>query len=237
MTLRRDDVHVWVADLAPLAHRVAESAALLGGDERDRAARFRFAADRSRYVLAHGLLRVTLARYVGCEPRALAFERGVFGKPSLTGAARDAIEFNLSHSGDRVLIAVAHRAVGVDVERRCEQTECERVAAFVFSAAERNALAALPREQRSAAFFAAWARKEAYIKATGYGLAYGLDTFDVSLTTVPNVLADRRAPRGATWTLRDVDAGSSYAAAVVAAGSGWRLETFVFGARAEWWAA
>ncbi|HYZ16695.1 MAG TPA: 4'-phosphopantetheinyl transferase superfamily protein [Candidatus Acidoferrum sp.] len=237
MTIGRDDVHVWVADLAPLAHREGESAALLDADELQRAARFRFPVDRTRYVLAHGVLRLTLARYVDRDPRALTFERGQFGKPSLSGPLSGAVEFNLSHSDERVLVAVARRPVGVDVERRSERTECERVAEFVFSQAEQDELTSLPSEQRRSAFFAAWARKEAYIKATGYGLAYGLDTFDVSLARLPRVLADRRAPDGAHWTLRDVDAGAGYAAAVVAAGSGWHMTTLRADAQAGWWAA
>lgn len=68
-----------------------------------------------------------------------------------------------------------------------------------------------------AAFYAGWCRKEAYIKATGYGLARNLDHFDVTLATDDaRLLADRLDPRGAeSWSMHALDVGPGYSAAVV----------------------
>jgi phosphopantetheine--protein transferase-like protein len=122
----------------------------------------------------------TVAGYVGAAPESLEFTAGDHGKPALADSSpgrASGVEFNLSHSDDLALVAVARgRAVGVDVERWSPETEHLELAERFFSPAERDALRALAgsREQVIAGFFAAWSRKEAYLKATGTGLAGGL---------------------------------------------------------------
>ena len=222
-----DEVVVFTADVRALAAHTTRLALLLDRREAATAARFRFDADVTRYIVAHGLLRIVLGAAVRCAPAGVRYAIGAHGKPALQTDGADAqLAFNLSHAADRVLIALARRPVGVDVERCSEDVPCEAVAAFVFSAAERRELAALPADRKRAAFFNGWTRKEAYVKALGMGIGYGLDAFDVSLDPhVPaRILADRGPAGGPTaWSLRTVDAGAGYSAAVVAAGSDWRL--------------
>src|SRR5262249_44357247 len=96
-----------------------------------------------------------------------------------------------------------------------------------FSPAEVDALLALPPPARPAAFFRAWTRKEAYIKARGDGLALALDSFDVALAPdAPGMLlATRPDPaEAAPWTLAALEPGEGCAGAVAAEGRGWRLQ-------------
>src|SRR5690349_23768292 len=59
-------------------------------------------------------LRETLANYLDARPDALRFDET--GKPRVE--PRSPLHFNLTHSGDRALVAVAtEREVGVDIER------------------------------------------------------------------------------------------------------------------------
>jgi 4'-phosphopantetheinyl transferase len=132
------------------------------------------------------------------------------------------VEFNLSHSGDFALIAIAQeRKVGVDVERIRSGISSHVIAQQYFSSSEFEELQSLPLEQRETAFFTCWTRKEAYIKAQGQGLTLPLESFDVSL--IPNGPVILRATRpnpeeAARWTLFALDVDPCYQAAVAAEG-------------------
>src|SRR5207244_2000937 len=112
---------------------------------------------------------------------SLRFRAGTHGKPALEfpeeGAA---LHFNLSHSGDLAILAVAAAEIGVDVERIAPRPSLERLAERFFSKREVQAFGGVPAAFRSAAFYGAWVRKEAFLKATGLGLS-GLRHFDVTI--------------------------------------------------------
>jgi 4'-phosphopantetheinyl transferase len=196
---------------------------ILDEDEHARAARFVFARDRRRYVAAHAALRSVLARYVDADARALRFERSSHGKPRLARSMTGDYEFNLTHSAERALVAVARgRAVGVDIEVHRPNVDIHALARSVLSAAERSAFAALAVADQRAAFFRAWARKESFVKATGEGLSCPLQSFDMSLDEHVEgaLLACRRMPAAAAcWTTIPLDVGAEAAAALTAAGS------------------
>src|ERR1700691_1545671 len=86
-------VHVWSTSLDRSDEAVLELARLLTGDERERAARFHFDRDRSRYIVGRGSLRVLLGSYLGLEPDQVQLAYGHNGKPQLRGAGPS---FNLS---------------------------------------------------------------------------------------------------------------------------------------------
>ncbi len=226
--LHAGEVYVWEARVSKNSTHEHEMSKLLDDDERQRAARFRFASDRTQYVVAHGLLRTILARCVSEAPERLRFETGRWGKPSLSEpVAQRSVEFSLSHSGDYILIAAAlDRIVGADVERWAPDIRHDELAESCFSQAERAELAGLPDGDKAAAFFAGWTRKEAYVKALGVGVALGLDYFDVSLAPCPAGIpvTDRRQPSVVRdWSLRDIALAPGYSAAVVAQGRTWQL--------------
>lgn len=221
--LGASDVHVWHISVATHAGDEPRLRALLDADERARADRFYFAPDRTRYVVAHALLRTLLSGYTRIDPRELGFSAGEFGKPALDGAsAAQAVAFNMSHSGDAVVVAVAlGRAVGVDVEQWTTDIEPLLLARDFFSPAECAVLGDLPPPARFPAFFACWSRKEAYIKATGYGVSRGLDHFDVEMQRDAGTITDRLAPdASARWTMRDIGLEPGYSGAVVVEGAG-----------------
>lgn len=212
-------VDIWrlSLDLPPDSVRAMKST--LSAEEAQRADRFRFEKDRSRFIVSHACLREILARYLGSDPARLAFSINEYGKPSLTHSR---LEFNLSHSGNLALIAVTwNRKVGVDVERIREGISSLVIARQYLSKAEMAELQSLPPEQRVNAFFICWTRKEAYIKAQGLGLSLPLVSFDVSLT--PNQPAVLRATRpdpheAARWTLRSLPTDTEHEAAAAVEG-------------------
>lgn len=215
LDLHPDQVDVWRISLDLPTASTESLGSTLSTDEAQRATRFHFPEDRSRYITAHGGLRKILARYLRCAPRELNFYTDDYGKPALDGHK---LEFNLSHSGEYALVAITQRRkVGVDIERIRSDMEIENIASRYFSQREVSELFALPSEQRIAGFFNCWTRKEAYIKAHGLGLSLPLESFDVSLT--PSEPAILRATRpdsnvAARWTLFSLDVASGYASAV-----------------------
>jgi 4'-phosphopantetheinyl transferase len=228
-------VHVWRVTLDDEA-RVEGSARLLSADEHARAQRLHDAAHRRRFVLAHGALRALLARYLDADPSAITYVVGAHGKPALAArdGVRERVEFNLSHSEDIALIAVARgQPVGVDVQHWSDSVEHLRLAERFFSPHECDALRALTHEaeQVAGAFFAAWTRKEAYVKATGYGIARGLHHFDVTVAPGEHarLLADRLDPDAPTrWSMTALEPAPRYSAAVVAASPLRDVERFAF---------
>ena len=215
-------VHVWRVALDD-EHAAAAYWPLLSEDEQARARRFYKPVHRDRYVIAHGALRRILASYAGEPEHALRFITGPHGKPALATRPRGGhLEFNLSHSDELALVAVARGgAVGVDLERWSEETEHLELAERFFSPAEREALQGLStqRDQLVAGFFAAWSRKEAYLKATGFGISRGLHHFDVSLEPdrPARLVQDRLDEEAvARWAMTALRPAERYSAAVVA---------------------
>src|SRR5512145_2804827 len=109
------EVLVWRVELGVDAAALAALESGLDDEERARAARFAVPAARRRFVVARAALRQLLGHYTGTRAGALRFVAGARGKPALAGES--ALRFNVAHSGDFALIALARgREVGVDIE-------------------------------------------------------------------------------------------------------------------------
>jgi 4'-phosphopantetheinyl transferase len=221
-------VHVWRASLDQSPSQIERFRETLDDDERSRADRFYFSRDCEGFILARGVLRAILGRYLDRAPESLSFGYSTHGKPALAPEpGADAIRFNLSHSQGMALYAVTRGGeIGVDLEFiRCD-LEAEQIAERFFSHSEIVALRALPPGIRKYAFFLCWTRKEAYIKARGEGLSMPLDQFDVSLIPgEPAALLSTKPDAGEAlrWSLRDLNLGRCYAAALAAQGRDWTL--------------
>lgn len=143
---------------------------LLSDPERQRMAAFRLPEDRERFLLGRGCLRLLLGRLLACDPAALPLLAGPHGKPAL--AQGGGPHFNLSHSGDLILLALhPDRPVGVDVELRRPGLDWRPIARRILPAMDCAALEALPPAEQAAAFLRRWCRLEAQLKASGEGLA------------------------------------------------------------------
>lgn len=227
--LESDEVHVWCASLVLTTPRIETLLKTLAPEERRRSEIFRFQKHRIHYIVARGLLRTILGRYLGLEPCELEFCYNSYGKPALTKTfGGEKFRFNLSHSYDIVLYAITHgREVGVDIERIRFDFAYEEIAKRFFSPREIVALRALPINMRQEAFFACWTRKEAYIKARGEGLTLRLDQFEVTLAPgePAALLSANGDPQEASrWSLRKLTPGPGYVAALAVEGHDWRLK-------------
>lgn len=197
--------------LAADAAALAEARDILSPDERSRAERFRFDRDRRRFMMRRAIARRVLGGIVDVPPQALDFVENDYGKPVLVGGPC----FSLSHSADLMMIAVADRPVGCDIERIDPSIDWREIASGLFGAGELRALEALPEHAARRAFFDCWARKEAFVKALGLGLSYPLSAFTVSVAGPARLLSG-----GAGWAMSVPPAPASHAAAVAAVDDG-----------------
>lgn len=154
----------------------------LDAAEQARAARFRLEEDRRAYIAAHALLREMLERFGGLPASSWHFVAGPAGRPELDPAhALPWLRFNLSHTRGLVACAVAAwDDIGVDVEDLARPEATPGLAERFFAPEEAAAIAALPAAERHAAFLRIWTLKEAFVKATGEGVAVGLQRFAVA---------------------------------------------------------
>nr|AFB69900.1 phosphopantetheinyltransferase family protein [uncultured bacterium] len=218
--LRADEVLVVRGSLDPEDASSLEP--LLSPEEAARAARFVHARERARYTVSRGRLRMLLAGLAGADPMDLAIETGADGKPRVGGDSR--IRFNISHSGALWACAVAlQREVGLDLEEIRPGREVDRIAERTFAPAETAAIRALPEAERAAAFHRCWTRKEAYLKARGFGIAEAIPLASFEGEVRPGVparlLATQPDPADAgRWSLHDLDLGPGFAAAVCVEG-------------------
>jgi 4'-phosphopantetheinyl transferase len=178
-------------------------------------------------------VRRLLGAYVGLEPGRLAFETGAHGKPRLAAGP----EFNLSHSGATMLLAVSGAgALGVDIERRGRlDIDWPEVTRRVFSDAERAQLDRMADAERAAAALRGWVRKEAYAKARGAGFAYDFCAFTVDLEPAASgslLRADSQDERAcAEWLLVDLDSGPGLAASLAYSG---QQASILYRSEADW---
>jgi 4'-phosphopantetheinyl transferase len=228
--LASDEVHSWCASLDVPPETSARLYTTLTADERNRSARFQFECDQQHFIVARGVLRDLLGRYLQTQPGKIRFVYNAFGKPDLGPEFGNRLKFNLSHSGRFAVIAIATAAdVGVDLEYIRAESDYADIARHFFSAAEIDYLIALPSHLYAESFFSCWTKKEAYLKACGEGLARPLSSFSVPLTTDPahspvdlHVASKDIVPakRWSLYTLRPVP---GYAGALAIEGTGWRL--------------
>jgi 4'-phosphopantetheinyl transferase len=160
---------------------------------------------RAELRVARAAMRQVLGRAIGIAPADLLISRTCahcghpsHGKPVVVGHP---LTFSLSHSHTLGVLAMSPdgAAIGVDVEQLRPRRHLDRLAARTMTAAELGAWGARPEAQQLRAFLDVWARKEAYLKALGLGLAADLRTTELQQDD---------------WTIAAIDAASGYCAAL-----------------------
>jgi 4'-phosphopantetheinyl transferase len=187
----------------------AELEALLSCQEQQKINRLRRPEDRQRTLLGRGVLRLVLGAWLDRDPAALRFAAGPHGKPQLLHPGPSMPQgkppqFNISHSGDLILLAF-HVAtpVGVDVERQQPDLNWRPIARRCLDPAQVESLLALPPAEAASAFVECWCALEAGIKAIGVGLAQAREAPALAIE-----------PRLRRWRL-DLPAGYSGAVALL----------------------
>jgi len=127
---------------------------------------------RARFMVSRGLRRKMLAEVMGRAAGELEFVEEEGSKPRLVDG--DGWDFNVSHAGDYVAVAVSRGAVGIDVEKLRPVREMTALVRRYFHADEVEAWEELEEGQKEEGFFVLWSAREAAMKCCGLGLARGL---------------------------------------------------------------
>lgn len=204
-------VDVWLIDL----DRPPDGAArTLDPADGARARGYLSRRDGARFAAGRAWLRVILGRYLDADPSCVELETAADGRPGLAGKNADSIHFNVSRSADRGLVAVSCSPVGADIELVRARAGLADLVASRFGAAEARCLAQGCGGSSLRGFYRHWTAKEAYLKATGRGLA-GLRTTELTCGALPVMNVDGYT---ATSTVSLLDTGRDCAAAIVADG-------------------
>lgn len=211
-------IDLWEFDLKLMADR-EDWWRWLSEDERDRAQRYRRSGDRQRFVTARGVVRQRLGELLDRAPESLRFDYGAHGKPMIAPDLQRSrsLQFNTSHSGEFLLLGCSwDGAIGVDLEapRPLSDRQILKLAQRFFLPPELECLERCEGEARSALFLRYWTCKEAYLKATGWGLSalqQAPIVWDGDDQPLP--ITDQDGQRGMMQVLR---LGSGYPGAIAA---------------------
>lgn len=160
--------YAWAGDHAEDIERFSRD--LLSDEERAHLAGYRVREAAERYVVTRSLVRAVLSDRLSLSPREIRVKRTDTGKPVLT----EGLHFNVSHSGDLILMAISDdRAVGVDIERKRDVQRVDALLGRWLSNEEQSAFSNLRARgvSPSDAFLRLWSLKEARLKALGVGIS------------------------------------------------------------------
>lgn len=207
-----DDVHIWVCGIDEILHFASlqcisdeerTSPQILGGENA-----------RQAFLLRRAALRTLLASYLECDPRAIEFMVGEWGKPALVG---EGVHFSVSSSGGLLAIAVSRGPIGFDIEHRRAFPQASQFIDRYSSIRERAWLQSeIVGAGYECAAYLLWTRKEAFLKAIGAGLTVDPVSIEIHSDEVQFDQETLGTSTGMKWNMRDVRIDRNYAAALCA---------------------
>ena len=212
--LAPDVVDVWTAPLDVGPEEMDKLLHMLSPSEQKRVGALLEEKAARQYVVSRAMQRQLLASYAGGSPADIQFGIVAMGKPTLSKPNEIGLQFNTTHSGSLVIIAVtAHRDVGVDVEEVRKVPRALAVAKRCYSAAEYESLIELEGEELERAFLSIWVKREGTAKARGDSVWRGLASWKNG--ALEHLTRD--------FTVHYLDLGRKFVGVVVARGDDWRV--------------
>jgi 4'-phosphopantetheinyl transferase len=228
LTLSESEVHLWKSRIADYeADAELFYSGSLPTDEKEKADNIRSQENRKAYIISRGILRTILSEYLKVEPGDIVFEYNEHGKPSIAdGLNPRNVRFNLSHSNDLILYAVAkNKEVGVDIEYMREISKAGRIVERFFSPEQRDFYNSQSESTKKTAFFRLWTRREAYGKAMGRGFSVPAADCGIPLMRNDGEPASVHVVSG-KWSIYDLEQDDNYVSAVTVEGQIRRIECF-----------
>lgn len=215
-----ENVQIIFFDVSDLSAHCDMFYHLLSAEEKTKANKFLFKADKERYILARGILRKLLSTYLNIPNAAINFMYNPYGKPFLTN--NNGLQFNMSHSKDKVLLGFTYQSmIGVDIEMKSKTVDFDAVAKRFFHDNEFHLLSALGDKDKKDLFFNIWVIKEAFIKAIGKGLSSNMENLEVKsiASDMPIIALHDHSENFVSWQLRLLPIMPDYAAAIAVNGT------------------
>ena len=145
---------------------------LIEEEDRKQILRYQFWQDRQRSLLGHLLSRYAIIQEYALTNKEIQIRRHAYGKPYIKDYSQ--IHYNISHSGEWVVVAIGKSPIGIDVENRRE--DWDLIGERVFSESEKYW--SQNSYKRKAIL---WTIKEAYVKYLGIGLSKSLNSFSIDI--------------------------------------------------------
>jgi 4'-phosphopantetheinyl transferase len=207
---RPEGVRVWRISVSAHLPLQTHLKSILTEAELEKAHSFRKEVDQQRFIVARGALRSLLSICLDCPPEAIQLGKGGHNKLYVQASGADQIFFNVAHSGDWVLIALAPSEIGIDLEQITGPFSYEGILERYFSPAE----ARFVREKDDSCkrFYLLWTRKEALLKATGRGLCNELEK--VPSLDGRHEGSDVVIGSGLDWSIDSFGLGNDYIASI-----------------------
>jgi 4'-phosphopantetheinyl transferase len=148
---------------------------------------------------SYAMCRRILAAYLDLEPLEIAFVKSAYGKPRLHPSLFADIDFNLAHTGNRTACVVTRGCrIGIDMESVLPRKGVNEIVNALFTPDEQREWARRPSEERLAAFYRCWTRKEAVAKALGLGMSVDFSHFSVGTGSAQSTVRIAAEGHGAT---------------------------------------
>lgn len=207
-------IKLWQAEIAAKETEYSHYWSMLDQTEQQYASAFKNDQLHKRYVEIRARLRVLLGAAVNFPPEKLRIDIAEYGKPYLLDYPD--LAFNISHTENKMIVAIAYNCLlGVDIESCKDRANLSALVEKCFAEEEKNYWQQLPKAQQTRAFYQFWTRKEAFVKATGRGLALGLRQCVINPEDPIKFL---RIPlaygQASEWFIRDIDLGESICGAL-----------------------
>jgi 4'-phosphopantetheinyl transferase len=148
--------------------------------------KYRSLPDLQRSLLGEIILRGKLSEKTGIPVNKISIEKLEKGKPYMTGNPDH--NFNISHSGNWVVVAFANTDVGIDIEKI--RPINYRIAKRFYSKTEFAELDNKEGQEKLEFFFDLWTLKESYLKLLGKGLTKSLSSFTIKKSGSGFILKD-----------------------------------------------
>ncbi|MGG0537718.1 4'-phosphopantetheinyl transferase family protein [Priestia aryabhattai] len=131
--------------------------------------------DSYRTLIGDIAVRVLACEKFRISNQEIFYKYNKYGKPYLQ--IDPSFHFNISHSGDWVVVVSSSEEVGIDIER-IQKINFD-IAEKYFTISEYNDLLSCREENRIKYFFDLWTLKESYVKLLGKGLSIPLNSFTI----------------------------------------------------------
>ena len=214
--LGSNEVEIWYGKVTTEEAHYQAYWRVLDETEQTQARKFKNELLHKRYVEIHGRLRNLLAQTLNQSPEKIKIKKTGHGKPYLPDYPE--LAFNLSHTADRLMIAIgSHCQLGVDIEICKPRTSLSALVDKCFAEEEAAYWANLPEAQKNLEFYRFWTRKEAFVKATGYGISLGLNHCVINPDKPTDFLRiPDQCGQATAWHVLDIDLGEGIYSALVA---------------------
>ncbi len=177
--LADDQIEIWQADLnEDMFLKFSYYFYILSEEEKANASSFKMNYHRKGYILSHVILRLLLSKYTGTPPELIKIHKNKYGKPYIK--SHKLIKFNISHSKEKLAIAVASFEIGIDIEYVNPNFDIDEILDITLSENEKLNIKKLKSNLQKKQFYMYWTQKEALLKAMGAGINNDLNKLEIS---------------------------------------------------------